>query len=78
MIRQPSVTDPVTTVETMAKDDDKDRAGGAPPIYLDICRRYIGARLRAAFAPVEAEALPSEHVELVLRLRQRERERKRA
>ena len=56
----------------------KERGGGAPPIYLDICRRYIGARLRAAFAHVEAEALPSEHVELVLRLRQRERERKRA
>ena len=61
----------------MGKDDIKERVGGAPPIYLDICRRYIGARLRAAFAHVEAEALPSEHVELVLRLRQRERERKR-
>ena len=58
--------------------DEKRQAIGAPPIYLDICRRYIGARLRAAYADVEAQPLPDEHVELVLRLRQRERERKRA
>jgi hypothetical protein len=61
----------------MTKDDGKARAG-APPIYLDICRRYIGARLRAAYAHMEAEPIPDEHIELVLRLRQRERERKRA
>jgi hypothetical protein len=60
----------------MAKDD-KERAAGAPPVYLDMCRRYIGARLRAAYADLETQPLPNEHVELVLRLRQRERERER-
>jgi hypothetical protein len=58
--------------------NEKARAAGAPPVYLDICRRYIGARLRAAYAELETQPLPNEHVELVLRLRQRERERKRA
>jgi len=58
----------------MAKDATA-RANGAPPVYLDICRRYVGARLRTAYAYLETEPLPHEHVELVLKLRHRERER---
>ena len=57
----------------MAKDANP-RAADAPPVYLDICRRYVGARLRTAYAYLEAEPLPHEHVELVLKLRQRERD----
>ena len=33
-----------------------------PQVYLDICRRYVGARLRTAYAYLEAEPLPHEHV----------------
>lgn len=50
--------------------------GSAPPIYLDIVRRYTGARLRSALAGVDAEPLPTKQVELLLRLIQRERERR--
>ena len=33
-----------------------------PHVYLDICRRYVGARLRDRRAYLEAEPLPHEHV----------------
>jgi hypothetical protein len=60
----------------MPKVDRKLPPGSAPPIYLDIVRRYMGARLRTALADVDAEPLPTRQVELLLRLRQRERERR--
>lgn len=41
-------------------------------------RLRIGARLRTIYAPVSAEPLPSEHVELVLALRRKERDERRA
>jgi hypothetical protein len=56
----------------MGKTDGK--PADAPPIYLDNVRRYIGARLRAALAPLDGQPIPNEHVELILRLRQRERD----
>lgn len=48
----------------------------APP--FDRILRRIGSRLRDLYAPIETEALPIEHVDLLLRLRHRERDRERA
>jgi hypothetical protein len=58
----------------MGASDGKPVLAGAPPIYLDNVRRYVGARLRAALAPLDGQPLPNDQVELLLRLRQRERE----
>ncbi len=58
----------------MDQDDRKSRSG-APPLYLDLVRRYTAARLRAAYTYLDPEPLPEKHVDLLLRLRQRERER---
>ena len=49
---------------------------GQPPAYKVIARR-IGLRLRDEFEHPEAEPLPSDHVDLLLRLRHKERERTR-
>ena len=57
----------------MAKDANA-RAADAPPVYLDICRRYVGARLRTAYAYLEAEPLPQLEHELDMLMRQRERD----
>ena len=35
---------------------------GEELVIGDICRRYVGARLRTAYAYLEAEPLPHEHV----------------
>ncbi len=47
-----------------------------PPPYKSIARR-IGVRLRDMYEQPEAEPLPAEHVDLLLRLRHKERERTR-
>ena len=47
----------------------------APPFNM-IAKR-IGSRLREEFARPEAEPLPADHVDLLLRLRHKERERTR-
>lgn len=44
------------------------------PSYKSIARR-IGVRLRDLYDEPEAEPLPTEHVDLLLRLRHKERER---
>lgn len=51
-------------------------ARDAPPHYSNIARR-IGIRLRDVFDPAQAEPLPAEHVDLLLRLRHKERDRRR-
>lgn len=56
-------------------DANTSRADGAP-VQLDTLRRFIGARLRDAYAHLDGQPIPTEHVELLLRLRQRERERR--
>ena len=55
--------------------EDRDRAGSLPP-YRTIARR-IGVRLRDVYDHPESEALPTEHVDLLLRLRHKERDRER-
>lgn len=47
------------------------------PDYDRIARR-IGLKLREIYGPPEAEPLPAEHVDLLLRLRHKEREQERA
>ncbi|MDB5591975.1 hypothetical protein [Enterovirga sp.] len=47
------------------------------PAFAGIARR-IGMKLRDVYASPEAEALPAEHVELLLRLRHKERDAGRA
>jgi hypothetical protein len=49
---------------------------GAPPPYKIIARR-IGLRLRDVYEQPEAEPLPADHVDLLLRLRHKEREQTR-
>jgi hypothetical protein len=49
----------------------------AQPSYNTIVRR-IGARLREVYEHPEADPLPNEHVDLLLRLRHKERERTRS
>lgn len=56
-------------------DASTTRPAGAPAQH-DTIRRFVEARLRAAYAHVDGEPIPNEHVELLLRLRQRERERR--
>ena len=49
----------------------------SPPPYKTIARR-IGIRLRDFYDQPEADALPMEHVELLLKLRHKERDRSKA
>jgi hypothetical protein len=58
---------------TFEKTDDR---GLTPPAYKMIARR-IGLALREEFERPEAEPLPVDHVDLLLRLRHKERERTR-
>ena len=55
--------------------DRTERESGAPP-YKIIARR-IGLRLRDVYDQPEADPLPAEHVDLLLRLRHKERDRSR-
>ncbi len=55
--------------------DRSERETGSPP-YKSIARR-IGLRLRDYYEQPEADPLPAEHVELLLRLRHKERDRTR-
>lgn len=55
--------------------DGTERESGSPP-YKTIARR-IGLRLRDVYDQPEAEPLPAEHVDLLLRLRHKERDRSR-
>lgn len=61
----------------MPKTNERTAREDAPPIYLDNVRRSIGARLRATYAHLEGQPLPTDQVDLLLRLRQREREGRR-
>ncbi len=56
--------------------DGGDNREAPPPPYKMIARR-IGLRLRDEFEQPEAEPLPIDHVDLLLRLRHKERERSR-
>jgi hypothetical protein len=58
-----------------ARLDKDDQAVERPP-YKMIARR-IGLQLREEFERPEAEPLPADHVDLLLRLRHKERERSR-
>ena len=56
--------------------DRRDDREVAPPPYKMIARR-IGLQLREELDRPEAEPLPVDHVDLLLRLRHKERERSR-
>ena len=47
------------------------------PVAFDRIAKRIGVKLRDIYAHPEAEALPTEHVDLLLRLRHKERDRAR-
>lgn len=53
------------------------RDAGLAPNFDRIARR-IGVKLRDVYAEPEAEPLPVEHVDLLLKLRHKERDRSRA
>lgn len=50
-----------------------ERRGPLRPAFDRIAQR-IGMKLRDIYGPPEAEPLPAEHVELLLRLRHKERD----
>lgn len=60
----------------MAREAKQRREPASPP-FGSIARR-IGIRLREVYEKPEAEPLPAEHVDLLLRLRHKERDRERA
>jgi hypothetical protein len=62
--------------QAMSGFDTTDDRELPPPPYKMIARR-IGLRLREEFERPEAEPLPMDHVDLLLRLRHKERERSR-
>ena len=47
------------------------------PVSFDRIAKRIGVKLRELYASPESEALPAEHVDLLLRLRHKERDRAR-
>lgn len=57
--------------------DKTDGRGELPPPPYKMIARRIGLRLRDEFERPEAEPLPVDHVDLLLRLRHKERERSR-
>jgi hypothetical protein len=68
-------------VEKLGQDmsgefEGQDDREAPPPPYKMIARR-IGLRLRDELEHPEAEPLPMDHVDLLLRLRHKERERSR-
>ena len=60
----------------MAVLDRAVRRNGLSPDFERLARR-IGTQLRDVYAAPEAEALPVEHVDLLLRLRHKERDQAR-
>jgi hypothetical protein len=65
-MRQMTITEPET-----------DRGSMSPTLGQDT-RDHLGMHLQAAFADVEGEPLPIDHVDLLLALRRKERETARA
>ena len=52
----------------------EEKSSSNQPTYNSIARR-IGLRLRDVYEHPEADALPNEHVDLLLKLRHKERDR---
>ena len=58
----------------MSSACDTTNPAETPPAFKSIAHR-IGVRLRDVYESPEAEPLPAEHVDLLLRLRHKERDR---
>lgn len=73
----PANTNNAARIEVVEQRFELDASGIAPDLN-EAMRRRIGSRLRELYAPVTEEALPTEHVDLLLALRHKERDRRRA